>query len=177
MFKPFAFSVFFLLSSSTFAVQPGTSWLYEGITTTISPSSGLAGLDNHCKTEFGPDARMCFSTEVVSTSNWPVAEKLKSTRGWMRPVFIGSTPNPSVVTLLFDFSGTTFGLSNTGNCQGWSSNLGDNRGVTVDGAGKINSSDCDVSDDSVGVACCLPNPDSAGSDAVFCNGFESCPNP
>ena len=158
-------------STSTSLIASG--WKLVGISNAVFRNSGLRAIDNQCKADFGAEARMCFSTEVLATSNWPELEKLHSPGGWVRPVIRLEGTGDSAVW--YDVSGTfAVGQDRGLNCAGWNSDSPLHSAIAVVQNGSMQILQCDIGLQ-IGAVCCLPDPNANPPDGVFCNGFESCP--
>lgn len=153
------------------AGQAATYWNFVGISQPVSPASGLPALDGQCKSDFGPEARMCFSAEVVATSNWPEQSKYLSEVGFMRPVFTVVSAGADMYHFV-DVSGAWTTYQSSPSCDQWSKSES-RAGITFSSQGHIRFRSCSWPD--TGVACCIPDPSATSSEVIFCTGFEGCP--
>lgn len=126
------------------------SFQFGGVTTaTTDGSHGWWSMNQLCTNEFGPNARMCTSKEVMSTpvSQWP---SLAAYNGaWVHPYF---APTGGYT----DVSGMAVSSGGNFSCNGWGT-TGTTGMWLVGGGGTYNGafavSNCTMV---IHVACCLP---------------------
>ena len=105
---------------ATSACGPGVRYL--GITVPTAPNLGYVALSRVCQTTFGAGTRMCRSSEIMSTVEFPGPADYMAAAGWVAPVIIsafGTSGGPSAV---FEFSGvadTSAPASLSFNCKSW----------------------------------------------------------
>ena len=100
---------------------------------------------NGCQESFGPEARMCKSTEVLETLVWPQGDV---SAAWLQPVLVSGSAGTAI-----DASGVFNTSPPRLSCDGWSQLA--TTGLTVNSEGKFRTSGCNSSRR---VACCRPVP-------------------
>ena len=98
-----------------------------------------------CQSEYGSDARMCNSVEVMRSTSLPGGTPVD---GWVRPVLRGDGAS------VYDASGVTAGTEGL-SCNGWTTGNPVFRGLSVDKKGWFRQITCDQI---LGAACCVPIP-------------------
>jgi hypothetical protein len=129
----------------------------KGLTTnTFDGDEGIYGFTLACQAEFGSDARMCNSIEVMETTNLPSLPT--SGGGWVRPVVVAADS-----TAVRDASGHSFTPSLS--CNSWSSASVSTAGlIFVDALGGGGGGTAGYifahgfCNGSLAVACCSPTP-------------------
>ncbi len=124
----------------------------EGFTTTTYlGNQRVFGYTQACQSEFGSDARMCTSVEVMETISIPSITF--GATAWVRPVFVpadsGEARDASDVSSTSTDPTTGGGMS----CNGWVAGVASFGGLTVDPNGAFEVSTCNSMKR---VACCVP---------------------
>ncbi len=145
-----------LLTSTAAVAQESATHEFVGFSTNAvqGGAAGIFGMNAECAADYGSDARMCNSVEVMRTATPPVT----SFPGWVRPVFSPTSPT-STFDRVLDASGRQSSGTGAGNdgrlsCNGWSGGAGF-QGLTVTTFGQFLEEDCGLSRP---VACCAPIP-------------------
>ncbi len=120
-------------------------------TTTALGNQRVFGYTRECQSEFGADARMCTSVEVMETTDIPTISF--GTTAWVRPVFVpadsGEARDASDVSAVSTDSMSGGGMT----CNGWVAGVATFGGLTVDSNAAFDVSACNVSRR---IACCVP---------------------
>lgn len=135
---------------------------FLGITNPVAANSGFLGKTRKCQEEFGATARLCYSHEVIETTNLPPVANYHSNQGWLHPRLEGTGAAYVNTTTVIPFSTDASGHSRDPKqltCRGWISSNATDNGLVVsnslpDSEGGITTSQCSATD--VGAACCGP---------------------
>ncbi len=129
--------------------QPGggngaKSFQFVGFSTdTFVGNHGLGTYALACQADF-PSSRMCFSTEILATVDWPPPPS-EITTGWVQPVYLGESAQRDV------------SFNEVGTCDGW--RVANNRLALIvlahpgERYGSLGRRRCEVES---AVACCAP---------------------
>ena len=115
-----------------------------------SGGAGILEFNEECVTDFGPNARICSSLEVLQTiqSTTVPDRENNDIRQWVVPTIVAGSSTG------IDASGIA-GAAGTLTCNGWSTQSSSFKGLTVDDFGRFSTQTC------VGtrqIACCTPVP-------------------
>ncbi len=124
----------------------------EGFTsTTFLGNQRVFGYTRACQSDFGADARMCTSVEVMETTDIPTIPL--GVTAWVRPVYVpadsGDVRDASDVSTMSTDPVTGAGMS----CNGWVAGVANFGGLTVDSNAAFDVSLCNSLKR---VACCVP---------------------
>jgi hypothetical protein len=128
---------------------------YVGITTqTFDGSAGIGNFTLACQQDF-PNARMCTSAEIISTTQWPPQPAVEFS-AWVQPIY---APISGDTELVLDVSGQSHGDLSGISCRGWRTNLPTYQGLLLESRpaeGKYGSFWRQECDQTRPVACCAP---------------------
>jgi hypothetical protein len=121
-------------------------FIYVGNSTATEKGGvGVATLSDLCADDFGADARMCTSEEVL-LNNTALPADPNADPQWVLPVFLSGAYK------IFDVTGVE-GQPNSLSCSGWRSNS--TTGMVVSNSGQFDKKGCGTARQ---VACCAPAP-------------------
>ncbi|MDJ0866557.1 MAG: hypothetical protein QNK03_10645 [Myxococcota bacterium] len=135
------------------AAQAVKAFQLVGFTSaTRNGGKGVVDFTRTCQLEFEA-SRMCTSTEVMQTVDFPEL----TSNAWVRPVFSPLTGGATNLTVL-DASGVMSGDDGDLSCSGWRRNASDASGLTVDKDGLFEARACN---EGRRIACCalIPVPE------------------
>ena len=157
------------------AVSTGSAYKFVGFSSepTATGGIGFAAMNAACLPDFGPDARMCTTKEVVQTPN---LQQILATAddgvsaGWTHPVIVSEVFNPTIGTggaqIIRDFSDFRWIGQQPKpipdiSCFRWTNADPTNNGTVVivdqsptNPPGTISNASCNAT--SIPVACCAP---------------------
>ena len=146
-----ALTITIALAGTAYAKPPwldsiGTqTYGFAGYTSTEVNPAGLSNLHKACQNDFGPEARMCTSMELMLSPN--LEGPGNGIRAWVLPLITGGHGR---FDSTIDISGvsTTVGLT----CRGWNP-TGNSIGLVISDDGRFGGQNCNTASP---VACCVP---------------------
>lgn len=122
--------------ATTASAQTVKAFQIVGFTSsTFDGLNGIAVFSRECQLQF-PASRMCSSTEVLNSVNFPEG----TSEGWVRPVY--SPIAPGIGGAVLDAAGRVDATDGYLSCEGWSRNSSGINGLTVDQDGIFRSRSC-----------------------------------
>lgn len=100
--------------------------------TTNGDAGGIGGMHALCQQDYGPDARMVTTKELLLSPGVPAVDGAGD--AWVQPTIV-----TTVGTTHYDYSGTPFNVQN-GTCYQWSSDGGPLGMVFSQGSGGVSAS-------------------------------------